>query len=129
MIRSGTTCFCDMYLFTHAVARAARDAGLRAVVGEVLFDFPSPNYGSMEAGLAYTAQLIEDWRDDPVVSIAVEPHSPYLCAPELLNRAADLARANQRPLVIHLSETQSEVSQIQDRYGATPVAHLAVLWE
>ena len=24
MIRSGTTCFCDMYLFTHAVARAAR---------------------------------------------------------------------------------------------------------
>jgi 5-methylthioadenosine/S-adenosylhomocysteine deaminase len=36
MIRSGTTCFCDMYLFEDAVARAARQAGMRAVVGEVL---------------------------------------------------------------------------------------------
>jgi len=36
MIMSGTTCFCDMYLFEDAVARAASDAGMRAVVGEVL---------------------------------------------------------------------------------------------
>ena len=42
MIRSGTTCFCDMYLFEGAVARAAHTAGVRAVVGEVLYDFPSP---------------------------------------------------------------------------------------
>jgi 5-methylthioadenosine/S-adenosylhomocysteine deaminase len=45
MILSGTTCFCDMYLFEDAVARAAKAAGMRAVVGEVLYDFTSPNYG------------------------------------------------------------------------------------
>ena len=42
MIRSGCTSFCDMYLFAGQVARAADEAGLRAVVGEVLYDFPSP---------------------------------------------------------------------------------------
>ena len=48
MLLSGTTTFCDMYLFEDAVARAARETGMRAVVGEVLFDFPSPHYGPLE---------------------------------------------------------------------------------
>ena len=48
MIMSGTTCFCDMYLFEDAVARAAKQAGVRTVVGEVLYDFDSPNYGPIE---------------------------------------------------------------------------------
>ena len=35
MIRSGTTCFCDMYLLEDAVARAASTAGMRAVGGPI----------------------------------------------------------------------------------------------
>ncbi|MGB5986702.1 MAG: amidohydrolase, partial [Desulfobacterales bacterium] len=127
MIRSGTTCFCDMYLFTQAVAKAVEAAGLRAVVGEVLFDFPSPNYGPIEQGFAYTEDLVRTWRDNPLISIAVEPHSPYLCAPELLTRAAALAEEQGLCLVIHLSETQSEVAQIEAKTGHTPVGHLADL--
>jgi 5-methylthioadenosine/S-adenosylhomocysteine deaminase len=124
MIRSGTTCFCDMYLFEEAVARAAHDAGMRAVVGEVLYDFPSPNYGSLDKGFDYVEHLIATWRDDPLVSVAVEPHSPYLCAPDLLERAAALARKNGILLVIHVAETRSETEQIRKRYGVTPVALL-----
>jgi 5-methylthioadenosine/S-adenosylhomocysteine deaminase len=127
MLLSGTTCFCDMYLFEDAVARAAAAAGMRAVVGEVLYDFPSPNYGPIEKGFAYTRDLIDAWRDDPLVTIAVEPHSPYLCAPELLIEAADIAREHRIPLVIHLSETQNEVNDVRARFGATPVRHLANL--
>jgi 5-methylthioadenosine/S-adenosylhomocysteine deaminase len=127
MILSGTTCFCDMYLFEDAVARAAKAAGMRAVVGEVLYDFPSPNYGPIEKGFAYTRRLIDTWRDDPLVTIAVEPHSPYLCAPDLLTEAAGIAREHRLPLVIHLAETHREVDDIRERYGATPVAHLANL--
>jgi 5-methylthioadenosine/S-adenosylhomocysteine deaminase len=124
MIQSGTTTFCDMYLFEDAVARAARQAGMRAVVGEVLFDFPSPNYGPIAEGFAYTQDLIEAYRQDPLISVAVEPHSPYLCSPEVLQRASDLAQRHQTPLVIHLSETAEEVETIRQRYGLTPVRHL-----
>ncbi|MEJ2038662.1 MAG: amidohydrolase [Desulfosarcinaceae bacterium] len=127
MIRSGTTCFCDMYLFEGAVARAARECGVRAVVGEVLFDFPSPNYGPIDQGFAYTRRLIDQWAGDPLITIAVEPHSPYLCAPDLLRQAADLAGEHGLPLIIHLSETQSEVEQIKAKFGRTPVGHLAEL--
>ena len=91
MILGGTTTFCDMYLFEEAVAQAAKEAGLRAVVGEVIYDFPSPNYGPVEEGLKYTEDLIEKWRDDPLITIAVEPHSPYVCSPELLQKARAIA--------------------------------------
>lgn len=127
MILSGTTCFCDMYLFEDHVARAAKEAGMRAVVGEVLFDFPSPNYGSLENGFAYTEMLVEKYRNDPLINIAVEPHSPYLCAPGLLKKASLLAEKYNLLLVIHVSETKSEVSQIKERYGLTPVGFLASL--
>jgi 5-methylthioadenosine/S-adenosylhomocysteine deaminase len=124
MIRGGVTCFCDMYPFAHEVARAARDCGLRAVVGEVLYDFPSPNYGPIEAGFAYTRELIETWRGDPLVSVAVQPHAPYTCRPELLREADRIARHYGVPLVMHLAETENETRQIQARYGVRPVGHL-----
>ncbi|MCF8069077.1 MAG: amidohydrolase [Desulfobacterales bacterium] len=127
MIMSGTTTFCDMYLFEGAVAEAAKQAEIRAVVGEVLYDFPSPHYGPLEKGFEYTENLIKKWQNDPIITIAVEPHSTYLCAPELLKKAADISEKYNVPLVIHVSETEFEVSQIKERFGLTPVSHLAEL--
>lgn len=125
MILSGTTTFCDMYLFEDAVAHAAKDAGVRAVVGEVLYDFPSPNYGPMEEGLKYTETLIREWQDDPLITIAVEPHSAYLCSPDLLKKAKAIADRHGAPMVIHLSESDHEVTQLREKYGRTPAQHLA----
>jgi len=55
----------------------------------------------------------------------VEPHSPYVCSPELLQKARAIADRNGVPMVIHLAETEREVAQIREEYGRTPVAHLA----
>jgi 5-methylthioadenosine/S-adenosylhomocysteine deaminase len=121
MIMSGTTAFCDMYLFEEEVALAAKQSGMRCVVGEVLYDFPSPNYGSLENGFAYTEALIERWKGDPLVSIAVEPHSLFTCGLDLLKRANNIALGNGVPLIIHVSETKTEVKGIQSRCGKRPV--------
>jgi len=125
MILSGTTCFCDMYLFEDEVAHAAAKSGMRAVVGEVLYDFPSPNYGSLENGFAYAEAMIDKWKDDPLITVALEPHSPYICAPELLERAVDMAAGAQLPLVIHAAETRSEHEQIRAKYNRTPIEFLS----
>jgi 5-methylthioadenosine/S-adenosylhomocysteine deaminase len=125
MILSGTTSFCDMYLFEDAVAEAAKKAGMRALVGEVLYDFPSPNYGPVEKGLAYTEDLIEKWRDDSLITVAVEPHSPYLCAPDLLAKAKAISDRHGAPMVMHVSESAAEVAQLKEKYHKTPVEHLA----
>ena len=124
MILSGTTTFCDMYLFEEEVAKAAKKAGVRCLAGEVLYDFPSPNYGSVENGLEYTESLIQKWRDDPIVSIAVEPHSLFTCSPELLIASNELALKHRVPLIIHVAETLNEVSEIKRKYAKTPIEHL-----
>jgi 5-methylthioadenosine/S-adenosylhomocysteine deaminase len=124
MILSGTTTFCDMYLFEDQVARAARKAGVRCLVGEVLYDFPSPNYGPVEKGLEYTESLIQKWQKDPLVSIAVEPHSLFTCSPELLTASNELALKYKVPVIIHVAETLTELSEIKEKYGKTPVKYL-----
>ena len=124
MILSGTTTFCDMYLFEDQVALAAQEAGMRALVGEVLYDFPSPNYGSVERGLEYTARLIEEAGSNPLISVAVELHSPTDCRPDLLQKAAELSRAKGVPLIIHLAETSGEAALIRERYQTSPVGLL-----
>ncbi len=127
MILSGTTTFCDMYLFEQKTAQAAADSGMRALVGEVLYDFPSPNYGPIDNGLRYTEDLLQRWQDHPRISVAVEPHAAYTCSPELLQQCGRIARRHGAPLVIHLAENDAEVRQVVERYGKRPVVHLADL--
>ena len=124
MIRSGTTTFCDMYLFEDRVAHAAKQAGMRAVVGEVLYDFPSPHYGPIEKGLEFTESLIQDWGKDPLITVAVEPHAIYTCSPNLLKRCRQMADRYGVLLIIHLSETQSEIEEVYKKYGKRSVDHL-----
>jgi 5-methylthioadenosine/S-adenosylhomocysteine deaminase len=124
MLLSGTTTFCDMYLWSAQVAQAAAETGIRAVVGEVLYDFPSPNYGPPGAGLQYSEELCRAWQDHPRVQVAIQPHAVYTCSPELLQQCGELAARLHTRLIIHLSETAREVADCEAKYGATPVGHL-----
>lgn len=124
MLMGGTTTFCDMYLFEEEVAKASKDAGIRAVVGEVLYDFPSPNYGPPEEGLRYTEGLIQRWKGDDLVKVAVEPHATFTCSPDLLQRAREMANKYGVTLIIHVAETREEVERVKGLYGTTPIRHL-----
>lgn len=124
MIKSGTTSFCDMYLFSKEVARATEESGMRAWIGEVLYDFPSPCYGELENGFAYVSDLFAHYREHPLISITADPHSVYTCSKELLSRLGTVARDNNSLYVIHLSENQAELDTCEERYGCTPVQHL-----
>ena len=127
MILGGTTTFCDMYLFEDEVAQAAQEAGMRCLVGEVLYDFPSPNYGPVEEGLKYTEFLIRKWQGHPLVSIAVEPHAVYTCSPDLLAAANGLATQYGLPLIMHVAESATEIEEVKNRYGKRPFEHLESL--
>ncbi|MBI5559545.1 MAG: amidohydrolase [Deltaproteobacteria bacterium] len=127
MIKSGTTSFCDMYLFADHVARAADKSGMRAWVGEVLYDFPSPCYGELAAGFAHVEKMVHDYHHHPLITITMDPHSVYTCAPELLVALKEKAVRHDCPYVIHLSENEDEVKTVMARYGKTPVNHLESL--
>ena len=127
MIKSGTTSFCDMYLFAQDVARATAESGMRGWLGEVLYDFPSPNYGELENGFSYTEELFALYDDHDLLTITVNPHAVYTCSPELLTRLGQVADTHNALYHIHLSENQEEVDTCMQRYGCTPVNHLEQL--
>jgi 5-methylthioadenosine/S-adenosylhomocysteine deaminase len=124
MLLSGTTTFCDMYLFTDAVAQAAVDTGIRALVGEVLYDFPSPNYGDPDNGLRFTEDSAAPIRTIPGCGWPCSPTAVYTCSPDLLEKSQALADRYHTRWIIHLSETAREVADCLEHYGATPVGHL-----
>ncbi len=124
MIKSGTTTFGDMYIFEDETARAAKEAGMRCLLGEVLFDFPSPNSKTPEEGLAYTRMLIEKWIDDPLVNIMVEPHSLYTCSPALIRDAKAIANQYHVPFATHMLENKGEVMQLKEKLGKRATAFL-----
>ena len=117
MIKSGTTTFSDMYIFEEQTAQAAQQAGMRCLLGEVLFDFPSPSVKTPQEGLAYTEKLIQRWADDPLINIMVEPHSLYTCSPQLLKAAKALADRYRVPLSTHLLENKAEAKQLKVKLG------------
>ncbi|WP_319550043.1 amidohydrolase [Desulfogranum marinum] len=127
MIKSGTTSFCDMYLFAADVCRAVEQSGMRAWLGEVLYDFPSPNYGELANGFAYTQELLAQYRNHDLIRITIDPHAVYTCSPELLVRLGNMARDNDLLYHVHLAENSDEVNTCKERYGCSPVQHLEKL--
>ena len=124
MIRGGTTLFTDMYFYEDDIGRAAKEAGIRAVLGEALVDFPSPNRKTPDEGLAYTEQLLQKWEGDPLVQVSVQPHAPYSASADLITRSKALADRYGAILLSHTAETASEVRESQAKTGRTPPAYL-----
>ena len=124
MIRGGTTTFADMYYFEDVVAEATKEAGLRGVLGETILDFPAPDNKTVPAALAYTEKFLVRWKNDPLIVPAVAPHSAYTCSADTLKRTRELATRFGAPLIIHLSETETENHQLREKEGVSPTAYL-----
>ena len=125
MIASGTTTFADGYFFEEEVGRAADEAGLRAVVGQGIFDVPTPDSKTSAEGLARGEKLLSRWRGHPRITAALAPHACYTVLPETFRKTLDLAERFDAPVLLHLAESDGEIAMVGARYGATPVRHLA----
>jgi len=127
MLKSGTTSFCDMSLLSREVARAAAETGIRGWIGETLYDSPSASYCSTDEAFGFIEEICQNYRNHPLISITIAPHSVYRCAPELLKQARRLGEKNNLLYVIHLAETRGEIKACLERYDKTPVRHLEEL--
>lgn len=124
MLRGGITCFNDMYFFPDVVADCAERAGLRAVVGLIVIDFPSAWAKDADEYLAKGLALHEQLRERPLVSAVLAPHAPYTVGEPALIRIRELAERHDLRVHMHVHETADEVEQWQERHGERPLATL-----
>ncbi|MEE8390563.1 MAG: amidohydrolase [Anaerolineae bacterium] len=117
MIRSGTTCFADMYYYEEAVADATAQAGMRAVCAETMLKFSTPDAQSYDESLQHARDFVQRWKGHRLITPAVGPHAPYTTTAELLQSCAQLALEFDVPLHIHIAETAQEVKDHRAEYG------------
>jgi 5-methylthioadenosine/S-adenosylhomocysteine deaminase len=127
MLRSGTTCFSDMYFFPEVSAAAARSACMRAQITFPLVDFANAwSSGASEAfhkGLA----LHDEYRDDPLIRIGFGPHSAYALQRDELLKTLTLAEEIDAPIHIHLHETAAEVAAARRDLGQSHIEYLGAI--
>jgi 5-methylthioadenosine/S-adenosylhomocysteine deaminase len=124
MALSGTTTYTDMYYFEDAIAQTTKEAGLRGVLGQTIIGFPAPDYKTPRAALDGAEKFLKAFANDPLIVPAVAPHAIYTNSDETLKAARALANRYKKPLVIHLSETQTENNESLAKRKMTPTAAL-----
>ncbi len=124
MIRSGTTCFNDMYFFPEETARAVEQAGMRAKLGLILIDFPSAWAKDADEYLSKGIELHDKLHNNSLISTAFAPHAPYTVSDEPLKRISTYAEELDIPIHIHLHETADEIEQAVNSSGKRPIERL-----
>lgn len=124
MLRSGVTCFADMWTEVPSTARAVEQVGLRALLAYNLRDFGDPEKTTVELERAVRAWRECDGTGDGRVRVGLGPHSIYACTAGMLGRARELATEHGLLLQIHVSETRREFEQSVEQHGVSPIAYL-----
>ena len=124
MLRGGVTCFNDMYYYPGAAAESARQAGIRAVLGVTVIEFPTAYAADAGDYLAKGLAVRDVWRDEPLVSFALAPHAPYTVSDRTFERVATLAAQLDLAIHIHLHETIEEIESSVKVHGVRPIERL-----
>jgi 5-methylthioadenosine/S-adenosylhomocysteine deaminase len=121
MIKTGTTCFNDMYMHYPGVLRAVEEMGLRATLGATIFDYFRP-----EVAEQFKQQVIDNYARprSSRVSFALAPHAIYTVSAETLQWVRDFALANGLLIHLHAAETQTECRNAVKDFGLTPIRYL-----
>jgi 5-methylthioadenosine/S-adenosylhomocysteine deaminase len=127
MIQSGTTTFTDMYYFEEEIAAATKEAGLRAVLGQTVIQFPVADARTPADGLARAEAFIKAWSADELIVPAVAPHAMYTLDAGTLKAVRAMAGRERAPVLIHLAETKEEADTSRKTHDMSPTAYLESL--
>ncbi|WP_122034848.1 amidohydrolase [Aliivibrio sp. EL58] len=125
LAQSGVTTYADMYYHMDEMAKATKEVGLRAVLGETVIKFPVVDAKQPYGGIQYAKSFIEEYQNDPLITPAYAPHAVYTVSKEKLQEINQLSEEYDVPVLIHVAEFPNEETRIKDPTKATsPVEYL-----
>ncbi|MCL2658134.1 MAG: TRZ/ATZ family hydrolase [Betaproteobacteria bacterium] len=127
MLLGGITCANDMYFYPDAAATAFAEAGMRAVIGIFVVDFPSDYASNCDDYIEKGLSIRDSWRGHPLLEFSFAPHAPYTVPDTGFRRIIQLAHELDAPVHLHLHETHEEIRASLEQHGKRPLAHLAGL--
>src|SRR5437667_9351675 len=127
MLRGGVTCFNEMYFFPEAAAGAALEAGMRAALGIIAFEFPTSYAADADDYIAKGLAARDALREEPLLSFCMAPHAPYTVSDKTFAKVVTIAEELDLPIHTHLHETQQEIDESLGKRKARPLERLRAL--
>ncbi len=124
MLRSGTTCFNDMYFYPDVSARVAAHSGMRACVGLIVIDFPTVWAQDADEYISKGLAVHDRFRGDPLIHTLFAPHAPYTVSDEPLEHIRVLADELDIGIHMHVHETRDEIDRALESSGKRPLQRL-----
>lgn len=127
MLAGGITTCNDMYFFPQAAGEAFLQAGMRAVLGMIVLEFPSAYAVDADDYLARGLAMRDELKDEPLLGFSFAPHAPYTISDATFGRVNTLAEQLGLSIHTHIHETLDELDDSLKQYGARPLERLARL--
>ena len=124
LIKSGSTCFNDMYFFPEVTAYASLELGIRASLGLITIDFPSNYAQNSEEYLEKGLDTRDKLKNETLVSFTMAPHAPYTVGNETLKKIFTLSNELDLPVHMHIHETENEIIESIEKYNQRPIERL-----
>jgi 5-methylthioadenosine/S-adenosylhomocysteine deaminase len=124
MIRSGTTCFQDMYFMPDQAAKAVQESGVRASIGLVVVEFETSWAQNAQDCIDKGLDVFDQFKHSNSISFNFAPHAPYTVSKETLEKLATFSYELNLPVQIHLHETAHEVESFIEEHGIRPLSLL-----
>ncbi len=117
LLMTGTTLFGDMYFYEEEVARASRDAGIRASLSLGVIElFEGPPKHTIEESISFA----ENMGRGELVRGMIGVHALYSVTGDSVRKAAEASVEKNLRIHMHFAESMDEVRRVRDMYGSTP---------
>ena len=126
-IRSGQTCFNDMYFFPETAADVINATGMRAGLGLIVIDFPTVYASDADDYLHKALTAHDRLKGAPHIHPVLAPHGPYTVSDAPLRKLRAYANELGLPIHMHVHETADEVQGQLAATGQRPLERLEAL--
>lgn len=127
MLKSGTTCFNDMYFYPDVAARVCIKTGMRSAIGLIVLEFSTMWAASPDEYISKGIEIHDEYKDSARINPVWAPHAPYTVSDESLLKVRTLTEELEIPVHIHLHETAGEIEDAISATGGRPLARLESL--
>src|SRR5882672_7793108 len=127
MLRGGVTCCNDMYFYPEDAARAALAAGMRAAIGIIAFEFPTPYASDADDYIAKGLATRDALKEEKLLSFCMAPHAPYTVSDRTFSKIVTIAEELDLPIHTHLHETREEIEESLAQFKVRPLERLRAL--
>lgn len=109
MIKSGTTTCNDQYFMTDSIIKAANELKVRMHCTRTLMDIN----GDLETRLNELERLVDNYKNNDLITINVGIHSLYTCTKDCVKKAVKFAKKNRLYIHMHFAENSKEIEEIK----------------